>query len=339
MRKLIPFLLVLLLSVFTIKPVMALEESWRSFGMSYVISDYQAINMLMYPTDKYPLKSFKLEWDGGGLIDIDNPVHTPKEPDETSTEVKLVSNFRVEKQANSIEYFLEESIPEGITINALFDKSTKWYCLSFEFAGLDMYDHSFSFNREEYDQKQLGYNNYDAQEVLEDGLDYYDDYVYKAAQTLVNKGYVVIDSPSHRTVVSPTESVIVIGDEQFRLNTYNVDGNNHLKLRDLAFILNGTGAQFDVNWDGKNIIIAPKQAYTEVGGELVLSESRSSKTLSPSTQSIVYNDEEPNIKGYSVDGNNYYKLRDIAVLLNFKVDWDGAIGAIKIDPDSPYDGI
>jgi len=39
---------------------------------------------------------------------------------------------------------------------------------------------------------------------------------------------------------------------------------------------------------------------------------------------------------YNIGGNNYLKLRDIASLLNFSVEWDGANNTIIIDTSSDY---
>lgn len=42
---------------------------------------------------------------------------------------------------------------------------------------------------------------------------------------------------------------------------------SYVKLRDLAYLLNGTNAQFDVSWDGA-VNILPEQKYTENGSEM-----------------------------------------------------------------------
>ena len=69
---------------------------------------------------------------------------------------------------------------------------------------------------------------------------------------------------------------------------YNIDGSNYFKLRDLAYLLNGTESQFDVGWnEEKGIVsITTKHAYTtsdghelEIGADLSATAQRSAQTI------------------------------------------------------------
>ena len=48
------------------------------------------------------------------------------------------------------------------------------------------------------------------------------------------------------------------------LTAYNINGNNYFKLRDLAALLNGTQAQFQVGWNdaARTITLTTDAAYT-----------------------------------------------------------------------------
>lgn len=39
---------------------------------------------------------------------------------------------------------------------------------------------------------------------------------------------------------------------------------------------------------------------------------------------------------YNIEGSNYFKLRDIASLINFNVTWDGTMNTVGIDTGSEY---
>ena len=60
-----------------------------------------------------------------------------------------------------------------------------------------------------------------------------------------------------------------------------------------------------------------------------------------SSASIIVNGEKAILNGYNVNDSNYFKIRDIAMLLRntskkFNVEWDGANEAIKIIPETDY---
>ena len=100
-------------------------------------------------------------------------------------------------------------------------------------------------------------------------------------------------------------------------------GNNYFKLRDIAYLLSGTKGQFNVRWDKEKerILLTSGTAYEIVGGELADSSTAVEK-IGKSTSTIVLDGEEITLDGYIINGNNYYKLRDIGDALGFAVDWD-----------------
>jgi len=104
---------------------------------------------------------------------------------------------------------------------------------------------------------------------------------------------------------------------------YNIKGNNYIKLRDLAMLLNGTEKQFDVSWNAENkaIAIISGTSYTKVGGELANSTEYKEKAT-PTVAKVYIDDIEIFPTAYNIKGNNYFKIRDIAKALDFKVEWD-----------------
>lgn len=117
---------------------------------------------------------------------------------------------------------------------------------------------------------------------------------------------------------------------------YNIEDNNYYKLRDIAYLLNGTDSQFNVTWDAANnsIVLTSSEAYQPVGGELGDSVSAQITSCTPSSATIVLDGTTISLTGYLVNGNNYYKLRDVGNALSFGVDYDTANQAVLIDSSS-----
>ena len=105
---------------------------------------------------------------------------------------------------------------------------------------------------------------------------------------------------------------------------YNIDGYNYFKLRDIAYLLNGTPAQFSVEWDAEANAarVVSGQPYAANGSELVIGADRSA-TAVRSPQTIVINGEvRSDLAAFNLAGNNFFKLRDLGEALGFQVDYD-----------------
>lgn len=114
---------------------------------------------------------------------------------------------------------------------------------------------------------------------------------------------------------------------------YNVNGSNYYKLRDLAYVLNGSKTQFNVIWDaaGNRILLESNTAYQAVGGEMTASASAKIENFSPSESAIVLDGKAVSLTGYRINGNNYYRVRDVGAALGFGVDFDDETDTVLID--------
>lgn len=130
---------------------------------------------------------------------------------------------------------------------------------------------------------------------------------------------------------------ILINGLSYALEAYTINGYNYFKLRDLAFALSGTAAQFEVVWlaDRNAVGLFDAYPYTPVGGELTVTGiSLTSAGVSPCQ---LYVDGDPvSLAAYLIHSNNYFRLRDIGMLFDFEVGWDTEAGAILINTDLPY---
>lgn len=184
-------------------------------------------------------------------------------------------------------------------------------------------------------------------EQLEDGFEYF---VYITTDSGFTSEFAVkfvavpesTESPSAEqdtsVLAAPTSSTVLVDGKEVAFDAYVINSNNYFKLRDLAHVVSGTEKQFEVSWDGDNntISLESGKAYTSVGGELTIADSRSELQVYPNASKILVDGNEVEFTAYTINGNNYFKLRDIASTFNIGVSWDGATNTVGIDTTEDY---
>ena len=135
------------------------------------------------------------------------------------------------------------------------------------------------------------------------------------------------------TAYASTQNVLVDGSPVeflcYALKDEKGNDTNYVKLRDVAQILNGTAAEFEVGWDGA-VNIETGKAYTPNGSEMKtpFSGNRAYETATAPTnvngqtaalEAIVLTDD-------AGGAYTYYKLRDLGTALDFRVDWSAEKG-------------
>ena len=131
---------------------------------------------------------------------------------------------------------------------------------------------------------------------------------------------------------TPTASKVTVNGAAKAFEAYNIKDNNYFKLRDIAYVLNGTDASFSVGWDGAANSIALKkgESYAATGSEMKVSGTKDIKDAVESTSAILIDGQKAALKAYTIKGNNYFKLRDLGDALGFSVGWDNASQTISI---------
>jgi hypothetical protein len=131
------------------------------------------------------------------------------------------------------------------------------------------------------------------------------------------------------------------------VEAYNIDGYNYFKLRDIAYILKYTFTsdkkftpkRFNVIWDPekKAINLISDADYQIVGGEChVWHYPRTVKAVECTSE--IYKDGRlVQLDAYTIEGYNYFKIRDIAKLFNFAVTWNAESKTIEIDVNKDYE--
>ena len=72
-----------------------------------------------------------------------------------------------------------------------------------------------------------------------------------------------------------------------------------------------------------------------ISGITMAAEARSSFSVNSNKSKVMVNGSLTNFEAYNIDGFNYFKLRDIAMVVSgtnkqFNVTWDGTVGAINL---------
>lgn len=136
---------------------------------------------------------------------------------------------------------------------------------------------------------------------------------------------------------TPIASKVLVNGKEISFDAYEINGNNYFKLRDIANVVSGTGKQFEVTWDSsKNAInLLSNKAYTAVGGELAKGDG-SQKPATLNASKVYLDGKEISLTAYTINDNNYFKLRDLGQTFNFGVGWDGAANTVTIDTSTGY---
>lgn len=135
----------------------------------------------------------------------------------------------------------------------------------------------------------------------------------------------------------PTTSTVLVNGNNIKFDSYNINGNNYFKLRDLAYVLNTTEKQFSIGYNEvlNTVSLTSRQPYIAVGGEMEIGDSDNVQT-EPTSSTILKNGEVVQLQAYLIDDSNYFKLRDIGELLDFSVEWNGEENSISIDTSKSY---
>lgn len=133
-------------------------------------------------------------------------------------------------------------------------------------------------------------------------------------------------------VATPTCSKVFVNGTETLFDSYTINGNNYFKLRDFAVVVKYTKKQFDVSWDGdkKAINLVSNKSYSSVGEEMAKGDGKS-KTAVINKAPIYKDGIETQLAAYTINSNNYFKLRDLAEVFDIGVDWDNVTKSIIIE--------
>ena len=144
-----------------------------------------------------------------------------------------------------------------------------------------------------------------------------------------------ISVAAEKVTAAPTSSIITVDGAVMGFEAYLINQNNYFKLRDVAYALNGTDRQFEVTWDAqsKAINLITEEAYS-VSGEEFQSANKGNITADKSSAQIFIDGLAAPMEAYTINGNNYFKLRDLGSYIGFGVGWDPKNSTVSISSNS-----
>lgn len=141
---------------------------------------------------------------------------------------------------------------------------------------------------------------------------------------------------SHSAFAEEGATPVKINGEQKNLVSYNIKYNNYFKLRDIANVLKGTEAQFDVIWNESKQAVEILSGTAYSTDEEISSEVISNPMATASYVPIYKDGGMVLLTAYNIANNNYFKLRDIASLIGFSTEWNVDEAIVEIDTKLPY---
>ena len=150
---------------------------------------------------------------------------------------------------------------------------------------------------------------------------------------------VSVSNVARNATAKRIDSPIIVDGELVAFLTYNVAGSTYVGIRDLAFTLSGSPKQFNVAWDGAQnaILLTSGSPYNATGTEMSGIGAQEAPAIRV-TSRVFLNGNLVNIAIYQIGGANFYRLRDVGMVLDFSVYWESARNAVIIDTSRGYQG-
>ena len=137
--------------------------------------------------------------------------------------------------------------------------------------------------------------------------------------------------------VNSSKSKVLVNGNLVDFEAYLIDNSNYFKLRDIAKVINGTNKQFNITIDSgiSAIYLLSGEAYEPNGSELATGDG-SQKTAYFNSWSIFKDGKRVILGAFTINGNNFFKLRDLAQIFDIGITWDAATSTIGIDTSISY---
>ncbi len=155
-------------------------------------------------------------------------------------------------------------------------------------------------------------------------------YVQPKSDVAVQAAFVpdVSAAAASSAVLSPQR--ITVNGAEYSVEAYNIGGTNFFRLRDLAAMLSGTPAQFNVEYDAaRNAVVITKGAA--YNGEVGVGFTDMSASAMKSPQAVFIDGAPIPLTAFNIGGYNFFGLRELAVFLGFSVDYDDASNTAIIE--------
>lgn len=150
----------------------------------------------------------------------------------------------------------------------------------------------------------------------------------------VMAGMMVSAGAANTVTATPTRDkgqTVYVDNTRVYPTGYNIADNNYFKLRDIGKLVG-----FGVDYDEATQTVEISTTRTAPSTEGITDTSVSGAVAQVSNQRIAVDGIYVNMKAYQIDGNNYVKLRDVGLQVNFGVNYDAANNRVVISPKLFY---
>ncbi|CDZ75377.1 hypothetical protein ING2D1G_1238 [Peptoniphilus sp. ING2-D1G] len=134
--------------------------------------------------------------------------------------------------------------------------------------------------------------------------------------------------------VNLNNTKIKLNDESKLYYSYNIDGYNYFRIKDIAKSLKNTDKKFDIFFDeNKNSITLLRNKNYEDNSQSIYAK----KAIAEPTKAKLYiEDKEILISGINISGYNYYRIRDIASIFDFGITYNPSENSVVINTKVEY---
>jgi len=163
---------------------------------------------------------------------------------------------------------------------------------------------------------------------------------YPDSRALLNYGFSVADKVINdyysNIYANPSSANLILDGDTMPLSAYLIDNSHYFKLRDIAYLLNGTNMQFQVLWSSvdNSVNLTSGVPYSAQGGELTL-PFEGARPYNPTPSVLYLNGVKHELEAYLIDDFNYFKLRDLGNMIGFDIDWINETRTVIINTYSP----
>ena len=154
--------------------------------------------------------------------------------------------------------------------------------------------------------------------------------VKEAKEKVEEKAKEEVKKEEARTVKATTQKVR-LDDKDVAIYGYNIDGENYFKLRDVAAVLKDSKVKFGVEYKDGLVTLTKGADYKvlDTDQKEVKAESKAMLT----NDKVKVGETDLTAKAFKIDGNNYYRVRDLAKALDFGIDYDEASNTVLLSSE------
>jgi len=134
-----------------------------------------------------------------------------------------------------------------------------------------------------------------------------------------------------------SDYIFLINGTRINLRAYSIEGDIFVNLFQVAHALSGTEKQFTLRWSDRNRVLNITEGVPHrTIGVVSPRGSGSSGLLKPADTKLMINGDEPDAIGYTLSGDIYFALRDIARIFDFCIERFPAENMIDINTSQPF---